>query len=257
MTDADFEADVRLVVALTPDPGVASLAAAHPGTQFLALGAPGLEPMENLSVSGAQGERPDRQGFLAGYLAAVITPDWRVGVISRSDTPSGLAAQGGFVNGSIFYCGLCRPAYPPFFQYPVVAGVVGGAGPADQQAAADALISNAVQTAYVAPGAGDESLLGYLAEAGLAIIGSAPPPPQIQSRWVATIQVDWAAAVRAAWPQLVSGDGGLVLEGVLQFTNRNEDLFSPGRQIYVERMLEDLLDGYIDTGIDPSTGDPR
>ena len=103
MTEADWDADVRVVVVLPPDPGVGALAAAHPDTQFLAVGVPDLEAMDNLSVLGAQGERLDRQGFLAGYLAAVITPDWRVGVIGRADTPSGAAAQAGFTNGAIFY----------------------------------------------------------------------------------------------------------------------------------------------------------
>jgi hypothetical protein len=257
LMDADWEADVRLVVALPPDPGLGALAASHPGTHFLALGVPGLEPAGNLSVLAVGGARPDRQGFLAGYLAAVITPDWRVGVISRTDTSAGVAVQGGFVNGAIFYCGLCRPAYPPFYQYPVVAGVVSGASQAEQQAAADVLIGNAVQTVFVAPGAGDEGLLNYLAEAGVNIIGSAPPPDQVRSRWVASIQADWAAALRAAWPQLIRGQGNMELESALQLTDRNENLFSPGRQLYVERMLEDLLAGYIDTGIDPSTGDPR
>jgi hypothetical protein len=257
ISDADWQSDVRLVVALPPDPGLAALAPAHPGTQFLAVGVPALQPAQNLSVIGAQGDRPDRQGFLAGYLAAVITQDWRVGVISRADTPAGKAAEGGFVNGAIFYCGLCRPAYPPFYQYPVVAAISAGASQADQQVAADTLLSNAVQTVYVAPGVGDESLLNYLAEAGVNIIGSAPPTAQVQNRWVASIQVDWAQAVREAWSRLMNGETGLSLAGPLQLTDRNETLFSSGRQGYVERMLQDLLDGYIDTGVDPFTGDPR
>ena len=56
---------------------------------------------------------------------------------------------------------------------------------------------------------------------------------------------------------MLSGQGGLALEGELQLADRNEALFSPGRQLFVERMLGDLLDGYIDTGVDPLTGDPR
>ena len=49
----------------------------------------------------------------------------------------------------------------------------------------------------------------------------------------------------------------MVLEGNLQITDRNEGLFSPGRQLYVERMLADLLAGYISTGINPLTGEPE
>ena len=40
----------------------------------------------------------------------------------------------------------------------------------------------------------------------------------------------------------------------LALTERSETLFSPGRQQLVDRILADLLAGYIDTGIDPETG---
>ena len=193
ISDGDWGAGIRLVVALPPDPGVAAIAAAHPDTQFLAIGFQDLEPAPNLSLLGTQAGRPDQQGFVAGYLAAVITQDWRVGVISRPDTNAGKAAEGGFTNGAIFYCGLCRPAYPPFFQYPVVTTVAAGASQVDMQAAADTLVSNTVQTVYVAPGAGDDSLLEHLSGLGLNIIGSRPPPAQAQVNWVASIQVDWVA----------------------------------------------------------------
>jgi hypothetical protein len=199
----------------------------------------------------------DSQGFIAGYLAAVITPDWRVGVISRADTSAGKAAQGGFINGTVFYCGLCRPAYPPFFQYPVFASVTAGASPEEQQAAADLLISNAVQTVYIAPESADQSTLEYLAEAGVSMIGSHSPPAQLQDNWVATLQVDWIAAVKEAWEPVLNGEAGFVLEAPIQLNDRNEALFSPGRQGYVERMMADLLAGYIDTGVDPLTGEPR
>ena len=257
LTDADWIADVRLVVALPPDPGLQALAAAHPETQFLAVRYPDMQPSSNLSVLGNGLDQPDIQGFLAGYLAAVITPDWRVGVIARSDTTNGKAAQAGFFNGTIFYCGLCRPAYPPFYQYPVYAGINADAGQVDQQAAADLVLSNSVKTVYVAPGAGDVTLLEYLAESNVNIIGSISPPVQLQDQWVATIQVDLEEAAREAIPRILNGEGGQVIMGSVQFSNPNESLFSPGRQSYVERMLEDLTAGFIDTGVDPNTGDLR
>lgn len=252
-----WESDVRLLVALAPDPGLSALAAEHPNTQFLAIGVPDLQPAPNLSVLGVGESGSDQQGFVAGYLAAVITQDWRIGVISRSDSSAGKVAEAGYVNGAIFYCGLCRPAYPPFYQYPVLAGVPAGASQADQQAAADILLGSAVQTVYIAPGVGDIALLEYLAERGVNMIGSVSPPAQVQNNWVATIQVDWTQAVREAWPRWMNGEGGLLLEGGLEITDRNESLFSPGRQLYVERMLADLLAGFIDTGVDPNTGEPE
>jgi hypothetical protein len=39
--------------------------------------------------------------------------------------------------------------------------------------------------------------------------------------------------------------------------NVNPDLVSPGRQQLVEAMLADLRVGFIDTGVDPQTGESR
>jgi hypothetical protein len=254
---ADMEADVRLAVVLPPDPGVQSLAQDYPETQFLALGIPGLQPARNLSLIGSGGERPDQQGFLAGYLAAVITQDWRVGVISLADTPAGRAVRQGFINGVIFYCGLCRPAYPPFLQYPVTVDLPPGASQEEQQAAADILISNAVQTVYIFPSAGGQPLLEYLAQAGVNIIGGSSPPDGMREWWVASVSVDTLAAVEQIWPSLMSAEGGISLEAPLALTDQNEELFSAGRQRLVEKLRDELLSGYIDTGVDPQTGEPR
>lgn len=249
--------DVRMLIALPPDPGLTELAAANPGVSFLAVGVPGLQPAANLTLIGAEGERPDQQGFLAGYLAAVITPDWRVGVVSAPETPAVKAARSGFTNGAVFYCGLCRPAYPPFVQYPFYIDLPATAGQPEYQALADALVANAVKTTYVSPGISDPLFYETLALAGLQVLGEIAPPPGATGQWVASIGPDWATAVRQAWPGLLDGQGGQSLPAPVGFSNANPALFSPGRQDLVRRMLDDLLAGFIDTGIDPQTGEPR
>jgi len=257
LTSLEFDAGVRLVVAVPPDPGIANLAAANSQVQFLAVGIPGVQAASNLSVIGSEGERPDQQGFLAGYLAAVITQDWRVGVISRADTVEGKAARLGFSNGVIFYCGLCRPAYPPFVQYPQYVELAADASAAEQQAAADILIQNAVKTIYVFPGIGDKTLLEYLAQAGVNLIGSGLPGESLRAHWVTSIQVDEASAVRQIWPRLINGEKGIQLSVPLALADKNTALFSLGRQHLVEKMLAELLAGYIDTGVNMQTGEAR
>jgi hypothetical protein len=254
LSSLTFGPDTRLVVALPPDPGIANLAAANPQVQFLAVGIPDVQVADNLSLIGSGGERLDQQGFLAGYLAAVITQDWRVGVISQSDSPAGNAARNGFINGVIFYCGLCRPAYPPFIQYPIVVDLPAGTDP---QTALDTLVNNAVKTVYVFPGAQSEALLNLLAQAGLQIITSGAPSPQITDQWVAGISTDMMGAVRQVWPSLLAGEGGLKLSTPLALVERNAALFSPGRQRVVDKILTDLLAGFVDSGVDPQTGEMR
>jgi hypothetical protein len=257
MIESDFEEDLRLVVVLPPDPGVFNLTQTYPQVQFLALGISNLEAGGNLSAIGTGGDRPDQQGFLAGYLATVVTPDWRVGIISQGDTASGMAARNGFINGVIFYCGLCRPVSPPFYQYPSFYDLPGGADQEEQQTAADFLIGQSVQTVYVFPGMAAPFLLEYLAQAGVNLIGADTPPAGVQNNWIASVQTDLVSSVREVWPRLVNGEGGINLELPLIIANRNAGLFSPGRQRHVEKILSDLIAGYIDTTVDPLTGEAR
>src|SRR3990170_118813 len=103
LSQQDLTPEIRLVVALPPDPGLVQLVASAPQTQFLAIGIPGLEPVPNLSMIGPQGARPDEIGFLAGYIAAAVTPEWRVGVMAIGDSTAGVATREGFLNGVVFF----------------------------------------------------------------------------------------------------------------------------------------------------------
>ena len=58
---------------------------------------------------------------------------------------------------------------------------------------ADTLIDNAVQTVYIPPGVGDESLVEYLADAGINIIATTSPLPGLKERWIAIITGDFPA----------------------------------------------------------------
>ena len=248
---------VRIVVAVSPGPELQDLAASAPGTQFLAItGDSSLKVGKNLILAGEQGARPDQRGFLAGYLAAVVTQDWRVGVISQANSGPELAAQQAFINGAVFFCGLCRPAYPPFVQYPVYAQLAVGAGQSEEQNAVDTLISQGVETVYVTPAATSEALLGYLAEKGVHIIGSGPPPQAVQDDWVASVTTDWTVAVKDAWPSLLNGTAGQALGAPVVVEDANPALVSPGRQQLVEETRSEMLAGRIDTGVDPQTGKP-
>ncbi len=175
-TSADFASlgdaeGVQIVVASSLDAGLAPFAAEHPQIKILALGAPGLQLTDQMGLVNLQGGSADQLGFLAGYISAVITKDWRVGVISQAETAAGKAARQGFINGVVFYCGLCRPIYPPFYQYPVYTEIPPGAAADVQQVAVDTIVNSAVQTVYVAPEVAEDALLESLAAAGVRIIG--------------------------------------------------------------------------------------
>jgi hypothetical protein len=255
----DLISALRLVVAVPPDPGLAQMAASAPDTQFLALGIPGLEAARNLTLIGVAGERPDQEGFIAGVIAAMLAPDWRVGVISLSDTVEGRSARSGFLNGVEYFCGLCRPIHPPFYEYPLYIELPSTATTAEWQEAANYMVDHYAQTVYVYPGAGDESMLSTLAAAGVNIVSSGEPPPTATENWVVSLTTNPLPLILSQVEGLLTGDisGGQSLAVPIQFTNINPALFTPGKQRLAEQILSDMQAGYIDTGVDMTTGEFR
>jgi len=259
LSPEDLVPVLRLVVAVPPDPGLAGMAASAPDTQFLALDMPGLEAAPNLTVIGAAGDRPDQQGFIAGVIAAMISPDWRVGAISPSDTVEGRSARTGFLNGVEYFCGLCRPIHSPFYEYPLYVELPSTATSAEWQEAANYMVDHYVQTVYVYPAAGDEAMLSVLAAAGVNIISSGEPPEAIRSSWVVSLTADPFPLIQNQVEGLLNGDisGGQLLVVPIGFTEINPALFTPGKQRLAEQILSDLQAGYIDTGVDLTNGENR
>jgi hypothetical protein len=247
--------DARIVVALPPASGLGELVLANPQTNFLAVNFPELAPATNLSVINLASQRPDQVGFLAGYTAAEITPDWRAGILTATGSPQGEAMRQGFVNGVFYFCGLCRPVYPPFPMtgYPITLQIPAGAGAADQLAVINQLSTWQVSTVFVDPAVADETLFDQLAQAGINFILATPPPQGNRLSWVSSLGFgDGMQAVAEHWPALLEGQGGVGMSLPLGFTETNPDLLSPGRQHLAEEMLVDLHAGLIDTGVDPA-----
>jgi hypothetical protein len=261
LSQADLTSELRLVIALPPDQGLANLANAAPETQFLAVGIP-ITATSNLSVIISGEARPDQQGFLAGVIAAMITPDWRVGVIAVAKTDgvaesaAGKAAENGFFNGATYFCGLCLQAYPPFYDYPLSIELKTEASSAEWQIAANYMVDHLAQTVYVVPGAGDKAMLETLVQSKVNVISEGPPAEELRSHWVASLRfADTLPFVLDLVPDLLNGKGGFNISVPLIITDVNADLFSPGRQRLAEEVMGDLLAGFVDTGVDPLTGE--
>jgi hypothetical protein len=255
----DLVPELRLVVVVPPDPGLAKLVVAAPDTQFLALGISGLETASNLTVIGAEGNRPDQQGFIAGVIAAMLSDDWRVGAISLSDTVDGRAARTGFLNGVVYFCGLCRPAHPPFYEYPLYIELPSTATTVEWQEAANYMVDHNALTVYVYPQAGDESMLSILAAAKVNIISGGEPPQAALSSWVVSLTTDPLPLIQNQVEGLLNGSnaGSQSLVVPIQFTHINPALFTPGKQRLAGQTLSDLQAGFIDTSVDLATGENR
>ena len=250
--DLDMERPaLKVVIAFPPDPGLADLASAAPEVQFLGVGIPGLTPAANLSLIGASGSPIDRQAFLAGYMAAMLALDYHAGIIYEEDTPNGLAARDAFINGYHFYCGLCNPAFPPYYDYPITVKVPPDSAKGQMAGFADILIDRQVEVAYVHPKIATPELLDYLAQYNVKLIGETLPLESLRPNWVASIQPQVIPAIQAIWPDLLAGKGGQEIPMPLFLTDINPELLTPGKQRVVEEVLSDLQAGYIGTGLQP------
>lgn len=241
------EANVKIVLALPPDPGIEELSAAAPSTQFLSIGIPQVEPKDNLSVIDAGTDSIAQQAFMAGFIAAAVSEDWRVAVVTLENQPDGGVIQESFSTGVKYFCGLCRPTFPPYYQYPLFVEVPTGAGQPERQVVVDYLTEHAVQTVYVSPQVAEQDLLVSLDEAGINMIGLQRNDPSLRDHWVASLQPDMESALGAVWSDILEGKNGKIVASLV-IRDQNPDLFSPGKQLFSEETLQDLLAGYIGTG---------
>lgn len=241
------DSTLKAVIVFPPDPGVAALAPTAPQAQFLTVNIPDVIAGGNVSVL-AHDTQVDIPAFLAGYVAAMITPEYHIGMIIPKDNPDALRALNAFTNGMSFYCGQCPSFYLVNWTYPQYIEI-----PADEDESryggyANYLIfDRQVDTLYVYPDLATKDFITYIGTTGALNMGVSSPDPR-PAGWVMTIQPDILKAIQAAWPNLVSGQGGINVQSPLGLTDIDPSLLTEGKLRLAEQTLKDLLEGRISTG---------
>jgi len=227
----------QAIIALPGTDSLGEAAQAAPEVPFLAVGIADMPRLPNLSVLDPAGASPEKQAFLAGYIAALDTEDWRAGVLLPATGGEAARLQSAFDQGARYFCGLCRPAYPPFYAYPAFAAVDGGA-----QAAVQALLSQAVTAVYLpASVAADDAVLQAVQAESFRLIASYPLPAALEPSLIAAIHPAPEQALDALWPAL-TGAEALWLPMPLGVDAPG---LSPGRQRPVRELAADLQEGRI------------
>lgn len=236
----------KLIVVLSPDSGLAGLAQALPAVMFVGVGITlGDTLPANVDTLVDTNQSPEIAAFTAGYISALITNEWRGGVLGDQNTPAGQAEIDGFLNGREFFCGLCLTQYPPFLDHAPYVQLQAGSAPTDSQSAVDALIKDGVKTAFIPGDISTPELLTYAAQQGIAMIGTQTPPDDVRSQWVVTLRPDLGGTIRSLWPDLISGKAGLSVNVRPGFADVNEGLLTKGKQRLVNEVLDDLMNGNI------------
>jgi hypothetical protein len=246
LSELDLEPGLRVVVALPPDPGpgIAALAAAAPQTQFLAINIPGLTAGGNVSVL-ANNVQTDIVAFMAGYIGAMITDDYRIGMIYPEGNAEALSALEAFTNGKTYFCGICRPFYYLPYEFPQSIPVPASEPAENYGGYAVYLIQQReVDFIYVHPDLATPELLAYIGSSGAVQVGRAPVGG-VPLYWAASLTPDTIGAIQAAWPNLIAGQGGQSVQSPLGFADVDPSLFGPGKQTQAEEVLADLMSGRI------------
>jgi hypothetical protein len=250
LTAADLEPGLQVVIALPPDPGITALAAAAPQVQFLAINIPEVAAGGNISVLG-NNSQTDVAAFLAGYTAAMITDDYRIGMLMPKDNPDALRALNAYASGMKYYCGTCRPVLFYSWAYPQYVEIPAEEDKTHYNAFADILILQyKVGTIYLHPDVATIDVQNYIGTTGVYMIGTRTPEQQ-PAGWVMTIQPDIIKAIQNAWTGLLSGQGGIIVQSPLGLSDIDSAILSPGKQRLVEQTLNDLQAGLINIGTNP------
>lgn len=243
--------DIRVVVFFEPSPEIIDLASSNPGIEFVAIGAAGLEPIANLSVIGPDGFRIDRQAFLAGYLSAILTDDWRIGEIVAVPPDLQPIIDNSFRNGVTFYCGLCQITYPPYNRYPIHTTLESETLEQDWLRNVEVLLSESVDTVFLFSPEINLPALSFLIDEGMILLGTNPPPESIHSNWVATIRLAPEQVLFDRWEQIISNEGGWTQAIPIVLEDVNQSLFSEGKQRFIAKLLLDIESGYIEPAVTP------
>lgn len=243
LASQSFPQNPRIAVLLTSDPGVNDLALAFPETQFIVIGT-ALPPTQNITTIAPSYNYNAVQGFAVGYLAAILTDEWRVGILTTSDA-AGQQQRIGFVNGVRYFCGLCLSVYPPY-GYPIYSESPPGSDSVGWQLAAGELIARSVKTVYVAPGAGDDPALLQFSSAGVQIIGASTPLQDVASSWVTSIHSNPVSVLSNTLIAVYENGAQGQITVPFGFVHTNFDLVSQARLNNLAEILDQIGQGIID-----------
>jgi hypothetical protein len=237
---------LKVVIVLPPDPGVTALAPTAPGVQFLAVNIPNLVAGGNLSVL-AGDTQVELPAFLAGYVAAMISDEYHIGMVIPQGDLDAQRAFNAFKNGMTYYCGLCRTFYISTIGYPTYVEIPASEDPSRYGGYANVLINDRkVYALYIYPSLANDDFLSYVGTQGVMLFGTSMPEPR-PGGWVMTVRPDTIKAIRTAWPSLVAGQGGINVQSPLGIADVDPGLLSPGRLRLAQETLESLLAGRIFT----------
>ena len=231
-----------MVVSNADFPALAQMADQMPDVNFVINGQSAVGSKPNLTVLGGASDQRLAQAFLAGYIAAVQSEEYRIGIISVNDA-AGQNFRRAFLNGVIYFCGTCAPIYPPFVVYPQYQELAPGSDREVLENAARAMIAEGVNMMLIAPEHQEPDFYTFLAQNGVRLLGTDAPQGGMEGNWVASVLLRTGTDLGSVLESVLDGapvpESGEVVE--IDFTGVGE-----ARLAHFNEILERLYSGEID-----------
>jgi hypothetical protein len=237
---------IRVAVFYAPNYDISAAAAGHPNTQFVVIGNTNLHPSSNLSIIRSNAEHVL---FAAGYLAEIISYDWRAVGFVASDTGLGDNAGWAFKNGGNYFCGRCSPLAPPYVQFPLVVSQPGSSPAGVWYSNYEGIAENRLNTVFIDANITDTAFYTQMANLGMTIIGSGNPPAGVEANWGATVSSDVAGTLESVWTEVIAGQSAGEVFAEITLTNVNPNLVGEGVVNFFHQMAQDLELGLIATEV--------
>lgn len=241
---------VRVVVGISLENDPAALAVANPSTAFVFVNQAGASPGGNLSVIGDPTIDQQRQSFMAGYLAALVSSDYKVAGLIPADHDLSQLMADTFAIGAEFFCGVCNPLYPPFQNFPQWEFLSKENAGEGFQPVVDTFIVNGVEVLYIQNDLASPAMLTYLAGNSVKLVGDGTPDT-VRDNWVGTVTRDPGPGLVELWPDLLAGVDGVQVPSAIALINTEAGLISEGRLRMFEEMADDLEAGLVSPEIVP------
>ncbi len=242
---SQLSTDVQVVVSMATAPAIHTIAPAVQYVQFLAVGGGEVPTGGNVHAVSSAGVNVAQRAFLAGYILALTTTDYRVGVISQADTAEGAATRNGFVTGAQYYCGICNSRYAPILFYPMNAEVSDPANQAGWQTAVDALLAQAVTAVFVQPEISTPDLMSYLEGKNVRVVVVDGQPGGDGANAVALLSSGGTTDLTPALDELLVGRSVGTMTTSISIVALNQGVLTQGKFGLVERVKSELLAGEI------------
>ncbi len=235
---------VLLVVSIGEDIEINNLAQRYPEVPFIAVDNTNAVPASNVHVIGDPIVDQQNRAFMAGYLAVLISEDYKAAALVLSETETSEIILESFVIGARFFCGLCLPKYPPYQTFPQWQTLSVENLEEQYQPIIDNFGNSGVEVLFVQGDLAASPVMNAASEFGMTILSDQSPELWLNN-YAGTIVNDPGQALMGLWLEILKGRDGFRVPAPIILADRNPDLVSEGRYSMFLEMAENLQNGLV------------